>query len=113
YQSTVTSTSANMPEIRNWPLAQGVFFTREDSDRYTAVAVLGATVAEEMFPNGGNPLGEYILISNVPFQVIGVLTRKGGSSGFGGNDQDDAVFVPLKTGALRLEIGRASCRERV
>src|SRR5690606_22277486 len=102
YQSTVTSTSANMPEIRNWPLAQGVFFTREDSDRYTAVAVLGATVAEEMFPNGGNPLGEYILIRNVPFQVIGVLTRKGGSSGFGGNDQDDAVFVPLKTGALRL-----------
>jgi len=102
YQSTVTSTTSNMPEIRNWPLAQGVFFTREDSDRYTAVAVLGATVAEEMFPNGGNPLGEYILIRNVPFQVIGVLTRKGGSSGFGGNDQDDAVFVPLKTGALRL-----------
>jgi macrolide transport system ATP-binding/permease protein len=38
----------------------------------------------------------------VPFQVIGVLTRKGGSSGFGGRDQDDNVFVPLKTGGLRL-----------
>ena len=49
----------------------------------------------------GNPLGQYILIRNVPFQVIGVLTRKG-ASGAGGNDQDDAVFVPLKTGALRL-----------
>lgn len=101
YTSTVTANSENMPEIRNWPLSQGVYFTREDSDRYTAVAVLGATVADEMFPDGGNPLGEYILIRNVPFQVIGVLTRKGGS-GFGGSDQDDAVFVPLKTGALRL-----------
>ncbi|MDP1931826.1 MAG: MacB family efflux pump subunit [Gammaproteobacteria bacterium] len=101
YSSTVTANSANMPEIRNWPLSQGVYFTREDSDRYTAVAVLGATVADRMFPDGGNPLGEYILIRNVPFQVIGVLTRKGGS-GFGGSDQDDAVFVPLKTGALRL-----------
>ena len=101
YQTTVTANSENMPLIRNWPLAQGVYFTREDSDTYAAVAVLGATVADEMFPDGGNPLGEYILIRNVPFQIIGVLTRKGGS-GFGGSDQDDAVFVPLKTGALRL-----------
>jgi macrolide transport system ATP-binding/permease protein len=101
YQTTVTANSASMPLIRNWPLAQGVYFTREDSDSYTAVAVLGATVAEEMFPDGSNPLGEYILIRNVPFQIIGVLTRKGGS-GFGGSDQDDVVFVPLKTGALRL-----------
>ncbi|MCB1664407.1 MAG: MacB family efflux pump subunit [Pseudomonadales bacterium] len=101
YSTTVTATGESLPEIRNWPLAQGVFFTREDSDRYTSVAVLGATVAEEMFPDGGNPLGEYILIRNVPFQIIGVLTRKG-SSGFGGSDQDDAVFVPLKSGALRL-----------
>jgi len=101
YQTTVTATGGVLPEVRNWPVAQGVFFTREDSDRYSAVAVLGATVAGEMFPDGSDPLGEYILIRNVPFQVIGVLTRKG-SSGFGGNDQDDAVFVPLKTGALRL-----------
>ena len=101
YQTTVTANSETMPLIRSWPLAQGVYFTREDSDRYAAVAVLGATVADQMFPDGGNPLGEYILIRNTPFQIIGILTRKGGS-GFGGADQDDAVFVPLKTGALRL-----------
>ena len=46
-----------------------------------------------------DPLGEWVLIGTTPFQVIGVLTRKGSS---GGQDQDDAVFVPLKTGALRL-----------
>ncbi len=101
YQTTVIANSESMPAIRSWPLAQGIYFTREDSDTYAAVAVLGATVAAEMFPDGGNPLGEYILIRNVPFQIIGVLTRKG-ASGQGGNDQDDAVFVPLKTGALRL-----------
>jgi macrolide transport system ATP-binding/permease protein len=102
HATQVTATSEALPEIRNWPLAQGVFFTREDSDNYTAVAVLGATVADALFPNGADPLGEYVLISNIPFQIIGVLTRKGGGSGFGGGDQDDAVFVPFKTGALRL-----------
>lgn len=101
YQTTVTATSESLPLVRNWPLAQGVFFHREDSETYASIAVLGATVAEEMFPVGQNPLGEYILIGSVPFQIIGVLTRKG-ASGFGGNDQDDVVFVPLKTGALRL-----------
>lgn len=108
YSTTVTATGESLPDIRNWPLAQGVFFTREDSDSYTSVAVLGATVAEEIFPDGQSPLGEYILIRNVPFQIIGVLTRKG-SSGFGGNDQDDAVFVPLKAGALRL-FGQTNAR---
>lgn len=102
HSAQVTATSELVPELRSWPLAQGVFFTRQDSDLYTTVAVLGATVAEELFPNGANPLGEYIIIRNIPFQIIGVLTRKGGSSGFGGGDQDDAVFIPFKTGALRL-----------
>lgn len=100
YQTEVTATSENMPEVQSWPLARGVFFTNEDSDSYTPVAVLGNTVFEELFPGGGDPLGEYMLIKNIPFQVIGVLTSKG-SSGFG-NDDDDAIFVPLKTGGLRL-----------
>ncbi len=102
YSTSITATSENMPELRNWPLAKGTFFYREDSDNYTAVAVLGSTVANELFRDGREPLGEYILIRNIPFQVIGVLTSKGASSGPGGGDQDDAVFVPLRTGALRL-----------
>jgi len=101
YQTTITATSHALPQARSWPLAQGVFFTADDSDTYTPVAVLGQTVYDSLFPGGGSPLGRYILISNIPFQVIGVMTAKG-SSGFGGRDQDDAVFVPLKTGALRL-----------
>lgn len=102
YQTTINATSENMPELSSWQLAKGTFFNREDSDNYTSVAVLGSTVAGELFPDGQESLGEYILIRNIPFQVIGVLTTKGASSGRGGGDQDDVVFVPLKTGALRL-----------
>jgi macrolide transport system ATP-binding/permease protein len=99
YQTRVAATSEALPKARNWPLARGVFFTRQDSDDYEAVAVLGATAYEELFEEGQDPLGEWLLIGTTPFQVIGVLTRKGGS---GGQDQDDTIYVPLKTGALRL-----------
>jgi macrolide transport system ATP-binding/permease protein len=107
YQTRVTATSEVLPRARNWQLARGVFFTREDSDEYAAVAVLGATAYEELFEEGQDPLGEWVLIGTVPFQVIGVLTRKGGS---GGQDQDDAIYVPLKTGALRL-FGEKNARQ--
>jgi macrolide transport system ATP-binding/permease protein len=99
YQTRVAATSEALPQARNWPLARGVFFTRQDSDEYEAVAVLGATVYDELFEEGQDPLGEWVLVGTTPFQVIGVLTRKGAS---GGQDQDDSVYVPLKTGALRL-----------
>ena len=99
HSAEVIATLDTLPVAKNWPLAQGTFFTREDSDKFTPVAVLGATVYDELFPDGGNPLGEWILLRNIPFQVIGVLTRKGAS---GGDDQDEAVYVPLKAGATRL-----------
>jgi macrolide transport system ATP-binding/permease protein len=99
YSTRITATSEVLPRARNWQMARGVFFSREDSDNYEAVAVLGGTVYDELFPEGQDPLGEWMLIGTTPFQIIGVLARKGSS---GGQDQDDAVFVPLKTGALRL-----------
>jgi macrolide transport system ATP-binding/permease protein len=101
YQTTVTGTGENLPEARAWPLAEGVFFSDEDSDDYTPVAVLGQTVVENLLPEGGDIIGKYILIQSIPFQVIGVLTSKG-SSGFGGRDQDDVIYAPLKTVGLRL-----------
>lgn len=101
YSATITSTSANLPSTRNWPVASGVFFTDEDSESYTPVAVIGSTVRNSLFPSDVDPIGRYILIRNVPFLVIGQMTSKG-ASGFGGQDQDDVVFVPLKTGGLRL-----------
>jgi len=106
YESEITATSANLPETRNWPLSRGVFFTDEDSESFTPVAVLGATPYEELFAPGEDPLGEYILIQNVPFLVIGTMTRKGAT---GWRDQDDVIFLPLKTGGLRI-FGRQDLR---
>lgn len=108
YSSAITATSANLPDTRSWPLAQGVFFTDQDSEDFTPVAVIGSTVRDSLFLDGSDPIGRYMLIKNVPFQIIGVMTSKG-SSGFGGRDQDDVVFVPLKTGGLRL-FGRLHLR---
>ena len=99
HTTRISATTEVLTRARNWRMARGVFFSREDSDGYEAVAVLGATVYDALFTEGEDPLGEWVLIGTTPFQVIGVLTRKGSS---GGQDQDDAVFVPLKTGALRL-----------
>jgi len=99
HSARVTATTEVLPLAKDWPLARGVFFTREDSDKFTPVAVLGATVYETLFTEGQDPLGEWIMLRNIPFQVIGVLTRKGAS---GNTDQDDAVYVPLRAGAMRL-----------
>ncbi|WOD12454.1 MacB family efflux pump subunit [Pseudomonas sp. NyZ704] len=100
YQTEVTATSKDLPMARDWDVAQGVFINDADNQRYAAVAVLGVTVAKNLYGPDANPLGEYVLINNVPFQVIGVMEAKGATPW--GSDQDDVVFVPLNTGSLRL-----------
>jgi macrolide transport system ATP-binding/permease protein len=100
YQTTVQGVGEDFTRARDWQVAEGQFFNAEDVKRYAAVAVLGRTVTETLFPHGGNPIGQYVLIKNVPFLVIGVMTEKGASPG--GNDQDDSIFVPINTGLIRL-----------
>ena len=68
--------------------------------QYAAVVVLGRTVAKTLFPDGKDPVGKYVLMRNVPFLVIGVMTEKGASPN--GSDQDDVIFVPINTGLIRL-----------
>ena len=96
----VTGTSDALPLVRSWPLSRGIFFTQEDIRSYASVAVLGQTVYEALFPDGSDPIGKYILIRDLPFQVIGVMGPKGGTSQ--GDDADNTVFVPVTTGMLRL-----------
>jgi macrolide transport system ATP-binding/permease protein len=100
YQTTVSATTNALPSTRSWPIARGVFFSDEDQASYATVAVLGQTVQEALFPDGDDPIGKYVLIKNVPFQVIGVMSSKGSTAG--GNDTDDVIFVPLTTGMLRV-----------
>jgi macrolide transport system ATP-binding/permease protein len=88
------------PAARDWPLAAGSFFTDADVKGYAPVIVLGQTVAGNLFADGRDPLGQYVLVKNVPFEVIGVLAGKGASAF--GSDMDDIALVPLSTGFMRL-----------
>jgi putative ABC transport system permease protein len=101
-QNWSTSIEGTMPEmldIREWPVASGRSFTQQDLDGATKVCLLGTTVVENLF-GGIDPVGQIVRIKNVPFTVIGVLDHKGQTSF--GQDQDDAIFVPLTTAQKRL-----------
>ena len=100
YQTSVQGTGTEFPTARDWPVAEGQFFNSDDLKHYSAVVVLGKTVAKTLFPDGGSPVGSYILMKNVPFLVIGVMTEKGASPF--GSDQDDVIFVPISTGLVRI-----------
>ncbi len=100
YQTQIDATTAEYSDVRSWPLESGVFLADSDQTDYAAVAVLGQTVVQNLMPDGGDPIGQYVLINNVPFQVIGVMSTKGANAG--GNDSDDVVFIPLSTGMLRI-----------
>lgn len=99
HATEVNATAAKFPLARKWDVAQGTFFTEEDEKNYATVVVLGKSVAAKLFAEK-NPLGEFIIINNVLFQVIGVMSERGADPG--GQDQDDKVFVPFKTGSLRV-----------
>jgi len=88
------------PEIFNWPAAKGSFYSESDETNAAAVAVIGQKVREKMLDPGRDPLGQYILIGNVPFQVIGILAGKGASSG--DQDSDGRIAVPYSAAAIRL-----------
>jgi putative ABC transport system permease protein len=87
--------------IESWTIAQGSAFTDQDNTNSNNVAVLGDTVATNLFPGGQSPIGQIIRIRNVPFTVVGVLAAKGTTAGPGG-DQDDTVLIPFQTGQVRL-----------
>jgi putative ABC transport system permease protein len=86
--------------IRNWDMLTGAFFTQHDMTTVAKVCILGTTVVSNLFPNDPSPLGQTILIRNVPFTVIGVLQSRG-QSGFG-QDQDDIVLIPYTSAMERL-----------
>jgi macrolide transport system ATP-binding/permease protein len=100
YQSQATGTTAAYPEAHNWPIGKGLFFSAADVKSYATVAVLGQTVADNLFTAGVDPIGKYIVLNNVLFQVIGVMSVRGASPQ--GQDQDDIVLVPVSTGGVRL-----------
>jgi macrolide transport system ATP-binding/permease protein len=100
YQTSVQGTGEDFPQTRDWKVAEGQFFNADDMKQYAPVVVLGRTVAKTLFPDGGDAVGKYVLLKNVPFLVIGVMSEKGASPN--GSDQDDVIFTPITTGLVRL-----------
>ncbi|MFD2236862.1 MacB family efflux pump subunit [Aureimonas populi] len=100
HQTTVTATWPDFSAARSWPVASGSFLEEEDEAGYAPVAVLGKTVRDALFAGGDDPIGQYVLLNNNPFLIVGVMGEMGASTM--GSDQDDAIFVPLSTGSLRL-----------
>src|SRR4051812_11944379 len=85
--------------LRSWDLDSGDGFGAEEMRSYARVAIIGQTIADNMFPDD-EPIGKTIRIRNSPYTVVGVLTRKGQS--LDGRDQDDGVFIPLSTARQQL-----------
>jgi putative ABC transport system permease protein len=101
--SLVTGTTPEFPSVRSFNIAKGRFFNDIDVKRNNQVVILGSEVVEKIF-GYQDPIGQSVRIKDVSFEVIGVMEPKGT---FLGNNQDDAVFIPLSTMANRLR-GRTS-----
>ena len=99
WRTTINGVSTDFQTIRDWQVQSGTFFTESDVRGLRKVAVIGTTVAENLFP-GADPVGSQIQIRNVPFEVVGVLAAKGQNAG--GQDQDDIVVIPYTTAQSRL-----------
>jgi putative ABC transport system permease protein len=97
--TSVYGADVDWPFIRAWNVNEGDFFTDVDVRTSAKVAVLGATVADNLFP-AGDAVGSSIRIKNVPFRIVGVLDRKGGN--MMGQDQDDQIIAPYTTAMKQL-----------
>ncbi len=105
-QNWTTPAVGTTPEyfqIRNWSVAAGQRMTAEDVTAGAKVVWLGQTVVEKLYGTGANPVGRTVRIKMVPFQVIGVLAKKGQSPM--GQDYDDAAFVPVTTFQAKIQGG--------
>ena len=99
WSGTVRGASAAYFQVRDWPLASGAVFTDEEVQSTASVALLGQTVVDRMFPEG-DPIGRTLRVGSVPFQIIGVLAKKGAAPW--GEDQDDVVIIPYTTSMKRI-----------
>ncbi|HEX6835119.1 MAG TPA: ABC transporter permease, partial [Polyangia bacterium] len=103
WSTSVQGTSPEYFAIRSWPVASGAAIQDSDVEAGAKVAVLGQTVVDKLFGANSDPVGQMVRIKNIPFQVIGVLAKKGQSAM--GQDYDDAVLVPYTTFGSKIQGG--------
>ena len=93
--TTVYGISPDYLEIRRYKVEDGDMFTEQDIQTAAKVCVVGKTVVDKLFPDGGNPVGKVIRFQKLPFRIVGVLESKGYNSM--GMDQDDLILAPYTT----------------
>jgi len=99
WNTSVQGVNEQFPQIRKWVVQSGEFFTEADVRTAARVIVLGATVAENLFP-GTDPVGQMVRVRELPFRVIGVMARRGQDAQ--GRDQDDNAMAPFTTVQKKL-----------
>jgi putative ABC transport system permease protein len=99
WATSITGTTPDYLDIRNWGVDTGEFFTSQDILSAAKVCVLGRTVATQLFGDD-NPVGEFIRVRSLSCQVLGILTKKGQNQM--GQDQDDVVLMPYTTVRRKL-----------
>jgi putative ABC transport system permease protein len=99
WRTTINGVSTDWQTVRDWQTSSGDFFTDNDLRGIRKVALIGQTVADNLFP-GVDPVGSQIQIRNEPFDIVGVLAKKGQNAV--GQDQDDVVIMPYTTAQTRL-----------
>jgi putative ABC transport system permease protein len=100
WNTTIIGTTPSYMEIRDWVIDDGYVFSQSDMRSATRVALIGKTVADNLFGDDADPVGKTIRIKQSPFLVVGVLNPKGQS--LDGRDQDDTIIVPLTTAQRKL-----------
>lgn len=86
--------------IRSWDLKDGASFTDQDVNAAAKVCLVGLTVVANLFPDGEDPIGKSIRFKNIPFKIIGIMSKKGNNSF--GQDQDDIILTPVTTVQKRI-----------
>ncbi|MGE5175560.1 MAG: ABC transporter permease [Hyphomicrobiales bacterium] len=99
WRTFVYGVSPDYQTIRGWPVDDGRFFDDADTRSMRKVAVIGKTVADNLFPDQ-SPVGQQIRLRDVPFEIIGVLSPKGQTAQ--GSDMDDVILAPYTTIQTRL-----------
>ena len=99
-QSTIYGVNTEYLDIRQLSVSNGECFTNQDIKANAKVCILGQTVVDYLFPNGGDPVGKVVRFNSTPFRVVGVLKKKGYNSM--GMDQDNLVIAPYTTIMKRI-----------
>ena len=103
WNTSVSGTTNDFFAIRNWEIVGGRAFEQGELKNGAKVAIVGQTVVDNLFGPLADPVGSQMRVANIPFEIVGVLKKRG--TGGGGHDQDDAIYIPERTFRAKIQGG--------